>query len=283
MASTDNNILELGKKLDELKNGIAEEISTDFQKAHGIRYELLPAEKIHSRIASLVTLFADGFMREDVTKGKEEVHQWGLDFGTEAAELGLSAEKAMLVVPIMRKILYKHLREQFIEGEHTFAQYYELADMLNPLIDQATYSFTEAYVRQNERVFQDAKDKIVELSVPVVPLTKEVAILPVIGSVDSNRSQELLTQALERGRELNLSTLIVDLSGVHMIDTYVAQNLFQLNDALRIIGIKVIFSGLRPEIAQTVVALGIRFEEMTVVSNLSQALKVSGLYVKEGT
>lgn len=280
MASTDEHIHRLAEKLKVLKHELAKEISSDFQKAHGINYDIMPAEKIHARIVSLVHLFAEGFMKKDAWQRQEEVHQWGLAFGTEAAELGLSPEKAMLVVPILRKVIYKHIREEFEDGIHSFSQYYEIADMLNPLIDQSTYSFTEAYVKQNERVFQEAKDKIVELSVPIVPLTKEIAILPIIGSVDGKRSEELLTQALVRGRELQLSTLIVDVSGVHVIDTYVAQNLFQLNDALRIIGIKVLFSGLRPEIAQTVVALGIRFDDMTVVSNLSQALRVSGLQIK---
>ncbi|SDO28756.1 STAS domain-containing protein [Alkalicoccus daliensis] len=283
MGSTKLLMQSIGEKINDLKEEIAQEISGDFQKAHGVNYAKMPEEKIQFHIVTLVSLFAEGFINGDVDHGREAVHNWGLEFGTEASELGLSAEKAMLVVPILRKVVYKYIRAEFKEGEQKFEQYYDLADTINPLIDQATYSFTEAYVNQNERIFQEAKEKIVELSVPVVPLTKEVAILPVIGSVDTKRSQELLSQALERGKELGLSTLIVDLSGVHMIDTYVAHNLFQLNDALRVTGIKVIFSGLRPEIAQTVVALGIRFDDMTVVSSLAQALKTSGLYVKGQT
>lgn len=271
----------IGNKVETLKNEIAEEIGSLYKKKYDIEYTKLSSEKINEHIATLVSMFAEGFKTGDIATRLEEVHKWGRGFGREAAGLELSPERAILVVPILRKVIYKHLRREFKEGEQTFEQYYKVADTLNPLIDQAIYSFTQSYVEKSERRFQEAKDEILNLSVPVVPLTKEVAILPIIGHIDEKRSQELLSQALTKGKELKLSVLILDLSGVHMIDTYVAQNLFQLNDALRVIGIRVIFSGLRPELAQTLVNLGISFDNMTVVSSLPQALKETGLAVNE--
>ncbi|WP_147803073.1 STAS domain-containing protein [Alkalicoccus halolimnae] len=281
MASGNEYMKYIGEKISSMKYVLAEEISLKFQSFHEINFNKMPETEIKEHIAELVEQFADGFITADVEKGKAEVHKWGRGFGEKAAILNLSPDKAMLVVPILRKVVYKHMRKEFTEGKQTFSQYYEIADTINPLIDQAIYSFTQAYVEKNEKNYQEAKDEISELSVPVVPITREVAILPVIGSVDSKRAELLLTQALSKGNELKLSTLIVDLSGVQMIDTYVAQNLFQLNDALRVIGIRVIFSGLRPELAQTVVNLGISFENMTVVNSLPQALAETGLAVGE--
>jgi rsbT co-antagonist protein RsbR len=277
--SMPNSMKYIGEKLKSLKLEIAEEIAGIYKEKYNIEYTKLSKEKMNEHIADLVTMFADGFIERDSAATLQDVHNWGREFGKEASGLELSPERAILVVPILRKVVYKYIREEFAEGSQTFDQYYEVADTINPLIDKAIYSFTQSYVERNERKIQEAKDEILNLSVPVVPLTKEVAILPIIGHIDSKRSQELLNQALLKGKDLKLSALILDLSGVHLIDTYVAQNLFQLNDALQIIGVRVIFSGLRPELAQTLVNLGISFDHMTVVNSLPQALKKTGLSV----
>ncbi|CAM3945860.1 STAS domain-containing protein [Alkalicoccus chagannorensis] len=273
---------QIGRKLEASAPAIAEEIETNFQEDHHIHYRKLSRSRIQDHIQSLVMRFARGMQSEEDT-GMKETEEWGTAFGAEAAELQLSAEKAMLVLPALRQTIYGYIREEFLQQHGTMEAYFAVADTLNPMIDRAIYAFTQSYVEHNAKKFQEAQDKILELSVPVVPVTQDVAILPIVGSVDSSRSHQLLEQALEQSRERELSTMILDLSGVHMIDTYVAQHLFQLNDALKIIGIQVMFSGLRPELAQTMVHLGISFDQITVVSSLPQALKKIGLQVDTQT
>ncbi|PYZ94055.1 hypothetical protein CR194_00490 [Salipaludibacillus keqinensis] len=206
--------------------------------------------------------------------------QWGKQFGKISVESGIPADRTMRALPYLRKVLFEFIRSHFRNSSATFDDYFKVADTVNPFIDQTVYAFTQAYVEYNAETFRQAKSELMELSVPVVPLTKEVAILPIIGTIDTYRSKEMLDQSLNRGRELELSYLIVDLSGVHMIDTAIAHNLFQLNDALRVIGVTAIFSGLRPELAQTIVNLGITFDQMKVVRSLDQALKMTGLVIE---
>lgn len=274
-------LIKIGQDIEANSGMIATDIQREFKRNYDGHFTKISEANVEEEIAILIQIFADGLQLEDGDQALERIHSWGERFGKRAAEIELSAEKAMLVVPVMRKELYRFIRSRFKEERHQFADYYTMADRLNPLIDGAIYSFTRAYTTTNEAVFEKAQKEIMELSVPVVPLTAETAILPVIGSIDTKRAEELMNQSLERSRELQLSTMIIDLSGVHMIDTYVAQNLYQLHEALRITGVTVVFSGMRPELAQTIVSLGIRFDDLTIVSSLQQALHQAGLKLQE--
>lgn len=276
-----NHVVGIGERIVGQREKISLEMNELFEEHHTMNYINLSKQEIHQYLMELLHIIGESLISDNQNKTLKNVHEWGKQFGKTAVNSGVSADEAMLFVPLLRKGIYEFIRTEFKEAKLTFDDYYFVADLVNPILDHTVYSFTQAYVEYNDDTFRKAKDELLELSVPVVPLTGEVAILPVIGTIDTHRSRELLDQSLSRGRELGLSYLIVDLSGVHIIDTATAQNLFQLNDALRVIGITSVFSGLRPELAQTIVNLGISFEHMKVVSNLEQALKLTGLHIGE--
>ncbi|PLS17495.1 hypothetical protein CVD28_12530 [Bacillus sp. M6-12] len=112
-----------------------------------------------------------------------------------------------------------------------------------------------------------------ELSIPIVRVTEEIGIIPLVGDLDTKRSQELMEKALQNGTELGLSHLIIDLSGVPIIDTMVANYIFQVIEALKLVGIQVILTGIRPEIAQTMVNLGINLGDISTFGSLHQAVR----------
>ncbi len=118
-----------------------------------------------------------------------------------------------------------------------------------------------------------AQSSVMEYSVPVVGLNDHVAILPLIGELDDDRAKILKEVALHKCIELRNSILILDLSGVPTVDTMVANELSQVIDSLKLIGVKTILTGLRPEIAQAVVEIGIKFEGMTIRKNLKTAIE----------
>ncbi|WP_051314646.1 STAS domain-containing protein [Alteribacter aurantiacus] len=263
----------------------SEEIAIRLSEEHDENYNSCPN---HGLTIEETNEYRKSFfimLGEALKSGKSEdklnqVYLWGKEAGKTAVKNGVSADTAILQLSPLRKVLYEAIREEFQKLALGFDAYFAVSDRLDPLIDHAVYSFTQAFVEYNEETFSRAQDELLELSVPVVPLTRNVAILPVIGTIDTYRSKKMLDQALQKGTELGLSYMIIDLSGVHMIDTAVAQNLFQLNDALKIVGIKAIISGLRPELAQTIVSLGISFNQMTVTNNLEHALMKSGLTIQ---
>lgn len=139
------------------------------------------------------------------------------------------------------------------------------------VMDHAIDVVAKSYMRDFHRSIEAAKYAIDELTVPVVQLTETTGLIPLIGEIDTNRAQYLSSNALEKGSALGLNRLILDVSGVSVIDTMVAGQLLSVMDSLRLIGIEVALSGVRPEVAQTMVSLGIKVHAK-VYSSLKMAL-----------
>ncbi|RSD25558.1 STAS domain-containing protein [Mesobacillus subterraneus] len=114
---------------------------------------------------------------------------------------------------------------------------------------------------------------IKELSAPVITLTKEIGLLPLIGEIDTTRAKNLMESTLTQSIEARINTLILDLSGVVMVDTMVAHQIFKLMDALKLLGVQTIVTGIRPEVAQTSVQLGIDFANIKTEGNLQSVIK----------
>ncbi|MGB8268087.1 MAG: STAS domain-containing protein, partial [Priestia megaterium] len=118
-----------------------------------------------------------------------------------------------------------------------------------------------------------AQSAFLELSVPVVPLAKGMAILPLIGNIDTERANYLMEETLKSVNRLQLQRLILDLSGVYIIDTMVADRIFKVIDSLKLLGVETILTGIRPEVAQTIVSIGIDFSSLTIKSSLQKAIE----------
>ncbi|MDO6851813.1 STAS domain-containing protein [Priestia megaterium] len=119
---------------------------------------------------------------------------------------------------------------------------------------------------------QSAQYAIDELSIPVVRITKEIGVIPLVGEIDTHRAQILMENALKQGDTYKLSWLIIDLSAVPIIDTMVADQLFKVVAALKLIGIDVVLSGIRSEIALTMVQLGVKLNDIVTFNSLYGAL-----------
>lgn len=113
-----------------------------------------------------------------------------------------------------------------------------------------------------------------ELSSPVIALENKKALLPLVGDIDTDRAKQIIENTLEQCTLLEINQLFVDLSGVVMIDTMVANQIFKLIDALGLLGVECTLSGIRPEIAITAVQLGLSFDQITVQTTLAQALEI---------
>jgi PAS domain S-box-containing protein len=125
-----------------------------------------------------------------------------------------------------------------------------------------------------KRVQQQTKD-IMELSTPVMQVWQGVVVAPLIGSLDSNRTQQFMERLLERIVETNSPLALVDITGVPTIDTQTAQHLIETISAVRLLGAQVVLTGVRPAIAQTLVHLGIDLSGITTRSSLSADLLVA--------
>jgi rsbT co-antagonist protein RsbR len=140
------------------------------------------------------------------------------------------------------------------------------------LVDRMAQWTATTYQRSREDVIQRQQQELLELSTPVVKLWEGVLAVPMIGTLDSSRTQlvmeSLLTRIVETGSEL----AIIDITGVPTVDTLVAQHLLKTVTAIRLMGADCIISGIRPQIAQTIVQLGIDLQSVVTKATLADAL-----------
>lgn len=141
------------------------------------------------------------------------------------------------------------------------------------IISKVIVEFTDQNSKAAEKRMNSQQQMIVEMSAPVILLAKKIGMLPLVGEITPHRAEIIFEKALAQSSKHDLDKLFIDLLGVPMIDTMVAQQVFQLIKGLEIIGVQVALSGISPVIAQTAVQLGIKFIDIEVYNTLAHALK----------
>ena len=146
---------------------------------------------------------------------------------------------------------------------------------LTVLLDKLGLHTTELYQKSREEVIARQQRNMLELSTPVVELWEGILALPLIGTLDSERTQLVMEALLTRIVETGASIAIIDITGVPTVDTLVAQHLLKTVAAARLMGADCLISGIRPQIAQTIVHLGVELGDVTTKATLAGALAVA--------
>ncbi|WP_304653941.1 STAS domain-containing protein [Domibacillus sp. PGB-M46] len=273
----ENELKILGETIVETKYDIA-------KKVHEIRLpEAAEAQKhLISQLeeqqaieirANFVSLFGEALIRGvDKEKAYADIEKWGKETGRFIHSLGVPLDEALKDTPYYRAFISEVIEEAAVKHNMSVRIVFASARVIDPLLDHAVYCFSLTYIHFYKESLENAKTAFIELSVPVVPLSKGIAVLPLIGNIDTERAGLLMEETLKAAKRLNLTHLILDLSGVLMIDTMVADQIFKVIDALKLLGVQTILTGIRPEIAQTAVSLGLDFSKQATWANLQQAL-----------
>jgi len=144
---------------------------------------------------------------------------------------------------------------------------------LAAFVDEAALFTFESYVRVREELIADQAEQLLELSTPVVKLWEGVVAVPLVGTLDSARAQVVMERLLQTLVDTGSPHAIIDITGVPAVDTQVAQHILKTVVAARLMGADCIISGIRPQIAQTIVALGIEFGDIATKASLADALR----------
>jgi rsbT co-antagonist protein RsbR len=158
-----------------------------------------------------------------------------------------------------------------------------LADLieLTRVVDQLALLTFEIYAHAREELIGEQAEQLLELSTPVVKLWEGVVAVPLVGTLDSARAQVVMEKLLQTLVDTGSAYAIIDITGVPAVDTEVAQHILKTVVAARLMGAECVISGIRPQIAQTIVALGIEFGDIatkaTLADALVHALRVSGV------
>ena len=186
------------------------------------------------------------------------------------ARQGFSPRETGVFIFSLKDALLQTLQEEI---KNDPAALYNLSLKISKLIDSFGIITFETFIKGREEVILRQTDEIAEISTPVIRVWDGIVALPIIGTLDSARTQVVMENLLQQIVDTGSTIAILDISGVPAVDSLVAQHLIKTVSATRLMGAECIISGIRPEIAQTVVHLGIDLSNIITKATLANALK----------
>ncbi|WP_431877421.1 STAS domain-containing protein [Micromonospora marina] len=189
------------------------------------------------------------------------------ELSTNRARQGFSATETAISVFALKDALLELMEEE--KGDETLRDFVSFS----ALVDQMGLFTFETFVRARESLIADQAEQLLELSTPVVKLWEGVVAVPLVGTLDSARAQVVMERLLQTLVDTGSPYAIIDITGVPAVDTQVAQHILKTVVAARLMGADCIISGIRPQIAQTIVALGIEFGDIATKASLADALR----------
>lgn len=193
------------------------------------------------------------------------------------ARQGFSPREISMYVFSLKAALIQTLQQEIKNDPIAL---FDVSFKINQLLDNFAISTFETFIKGREEVILRQTDEIAEISTPVIRVWEGIVALPIIGTLDSSRTQIVMENLLQEIVETGSSIAILDISGVPAVDSLVAQHLIKTVSATRLMGAECIISGIRPEIAQTIVHLGIDLSNIVTKASLASALKYAFVMLK---
>jgi rsbT co-antagonist protein RsbR len=220
-------------------------------------------------LALLQRALTDGDARDIDGPRWEPVRDFLSGLSRSRAESGFSpSETAMFVFSLKQPLIGLLANEFGDDSQGLIAVVWEMTTLL----DKLGLLTTEEYQKRREYVIHSQQRELIELSTPVVKLWDGVVAVPLIGTLDSERTQIVMESLLEQIVNTNSTMAIIDITGVPTVDTLVAQHLLKTVAAARLMGADCVISGIRPQIAQTIVHLGLTLSEVTTKATMADAI-----------
>jgi rsbT co-antagonist protein RsbR len=183
---------------------------------------------------------------------------------------GVETHEVVGIVLLLRDVLARSL---FAKYQADFTKLNRVLDAYEPAANRIANTVAVSFVQERERVIREQQEAIRELSTPVLPVRERLLILPVIGTVDPLRARQLTEQLLRGIRTNRARVVVMDITGVPAMDATVANHLVLTVEASRLLGATVIVTGLSPELAQTLVNIGVDLSKMNTVGDLQGGIE----------
>ena len=221
-------------------------------------------------VAAETTSVYDNYVEVLETGSVEALQHYARDLSERIIPRGVETHEVVGIVLLLRDVLARSLFEKY---QRDFGLLNRVLDAYEPAANRIANTVAVSFVDERERVIRQQQDAILELSTPVLPVRERLLILPIIGVLDSERAKQLTVQLLNGIRTHRAKVVVIDITGVPTIDQTVANHLVQTVDASRLMGADVIITGLSPDIAQTLVTIGVDLSKMDTVGDLQGGLE----------
>ena len=234
----------------------------------------LSAEDTRRQADEFFELFmsALGAGTDTAAEGWKPVRTFLEQLSKERVMAGFSSDETAIFIFSLKRALFDAVSgESRRSAEQVAANLWTISELL----DKLGLHTIKTFQRSREEIINRQQTEMLELSTPVVKLWDGILALPLIGTLDSARTQVVMESLLQKIVETESQVAIIDITGVPTVDTLVAQHLLKAVTALRLMGADCIVSGVRPQIAQTIVHLGVDLQGMTTKANLADALSLA--------
>jgi rsbT co-antagonist protein RsbR len=240
------------------------------------RRDLINDRQLEAQAAEMLAAIADapsGSKIEDFNEaGWQSLKDMLSNLSVSRATLGFSPSETAVFVLSLKPSLFTLARQKW--GSDTSALFANIS-AANDFVDKLALYTTDSFIHGRDQVIARQQEEMLELSTPVVTLWDGIVALPLIGTLDSARTQVVMESLLQAIIQTNSRFAIIDITGVPTVDTLVAQHLLKTITAARLMGAECILSGIRPQIAQTIVHLGINLEDVITKSKLADAFRLA--------
>src|SRR5829696_2979061 len=238
-----------------------------------LRADLLTESELRQQSAEFLGALRQGAQSDNLTDIMtpqwSEVREILTDLSRSRVQQGFAPSETATFIFSLKQLLFTRLRQELEQDADTLANEYWAATVL---LDKLGLFTIEAYHTSREAIIGRQQDELLELSIPVVKLWDGILAVPLIGTLDSARAQSVTESLLQQIIDTEATIAIIDITGVPTVDTLVAQHLIKTVAAARLMGADCIISGIRPQIAQTIVHLGIDLQGVTTKASLADAL-----------
>ena len=254
-----------------LKEWLTEQIRSRGSGSAGIKEEDLRRQS-KEFLSAFQEATQSGDLDDIETENWTRVREILTDVSREQARQGASPAEVALFIFSLKKIMFRSLQAEFGENPEAFAGEIWSATMV---LDRLGLFTTQVAMKSREETIARQQAEMMELSTPVVKLWDGILALPLIGTLDSERTQVVMESLLEEIVRTGAAIAIIDITGVPTVDTLVAQHLLKTVAAARLMGAECIISGIRPQIASTIVHLGVDLGDVTTKATLADAFAVA--------
>ena len=217
-----------------------------------------------------VTSVYDNYVEALETGTFEALQAYARSLSERIIPKGVETREVVGIVLLLRDLLARSL---FAKYQEDFPKLNQILDAYEPAANRIANTVAVGFVQERERIIREQQEAIRELSTPVLQVRERLLILPIIGAIDPQRARQLTEQLLRGIRTNRARVVVIDITGVAALDSSVANHLVQTVEASRLLGATVIVTGLSPEIAQTLVTIGVDLGKMNTVGDLQGGIE----------
>lgn len=257
------------------QEALAAEWLAELEQTTGRRSDLMTTEELRRQTAEFIDLLKgglrDGGPADMGGTNWAPMRSFLSEISRTRAERGFSPRDVATFIFSFKRPLFARLRAEIKDVEALADQTW----IATELLDALGLHTVESFIKQREETISRQQQDLLELSTPVVKLWDGILALPMIGTLDSNRTQIVMETLLQEIVATGARIAIIDITGVPTVDTLVAQHLLKTVAAARLMGAETMISGIRPQIAQTIVHLALDLGDVTTKATLADAFRLA--------